>query len=162
MLASVNGVVRLKINLVCMVHQKYKVFSKSNASYFIMLAHDSRRECWWYGSRSWTFPPVFHYILLLYNWLQQKGSLIKWHLTWKCVWRKGVELNSSLQKKCHSLTFINICQMLLETKQWMWAQWGSGWCVSAVATATVCLLHWCRFLWVGHAGFCSSLVKLHR
>ena len=27
--------------------------------------------------------------------------------------------------------------MFMETKQWMWAQWGSGWCISAVATATL-------------------------
>jgi len=32
----------------------------SNASYFIMLAHDIRDGCWWYGSRSWTFPPISH------------------------------------------------------------------------------------------------------
>ena len=29
---------------------------KSNASCFIVLAHNIRGRCWWYGSRSWTFP----------------------------------------------------------------------------------------------------------
>jgi len=30
---------------------------------------------------------------------QKKGSMTKWCLTWKWVWRKGVELNCSMQKK---------------------------------------------------------------
>jgi len=38
--------------------------SKSNVSYFIMLTHNVRGGCWWYGSRGWTSLPVFHYILL--------------------------------------------------------------------------------------------------
>jgi hypothetical protein len=37
----------------------YEGRSKINASYFIMLAHDVRGGCWWYGNRSWTFPPIF-------------------------------------------------------------------------------------------------------
>ena len=39
-------------------------------------------------------------------------------------------------KKLHPVTFIDACWMFTETKQWMLAQWGSGWRVSAVATAT--------------------------
>ena len=35
----------------------------------------------------------------------------------------------------HPLTFIDACWKFMETKRWMWAQWGSGWCVSAVVTA---------------------------
>ena len=31
---------------------------------------------------------------------------------------------------------------MMETEQWLWAQWGSGWCVSAV---TVGHFWWCRF-----------------
>ena len=37
----------------------YEGRSKINASYFIMLAHDVRGECCWYGSRGWPFPPIF-------------------------------------------------------------------------------------------------------
>ena len=40
------------------------------------------------------------------------------------------------QKKLHPLAFTDACWMFLETKQWMWAQWGNGWCVSAVVTVT--------------------------
>jgi len=86
--------------------------SKSNASYFIMLAHNIRGRCWWYGSRSWTFSPIFHFILLPWDRWQQRGRLTKWGLTWKCVWSKGVSLNSSVQKKQH---LININWLLLYT-----------------------------------------------
>lgn len=46
------------------------------------------------------------------------------------VWMKQrcVSLSSS-QKKWHPVTF-------METNQWMWAQWGGGWCVSVVESAT--------------------------
>ena len=40
-------------------------------------------------------------------------------------------------KKWHPQTFTDTCWKLMETEQWMWAQWGSGWCVSVVVTATV-------------------------
>ena len=103
----------------------------------------------WYSSRGWSSPMIFHYILLLCDRRQQRGSLTKWCLTWKYAWSKGVELNSSTQK--------NI--------QWMWAQWrlwvvhfssgdsnvknkpGSAWP--------------CRFWWLWYAGSPSLLVKMH-
>ena len=47
-----------------------------------------------------------------------------------------MSVNSSIQKILHSLTFIDACWMFMETKQWIWMQWGSGQCVSAVTTAT--------------------------
>jgi len=93
------------------------------------------RYKWWYGSRSWTFWPIFHYILLPCNRWQQKGSLTKWHLTWRSVWSKGVEVNSSMLKKWHSWTFTDTCWTLMEIKQRMTEQRSSGWCVSAVAIA---------------------------
>ena len=39
-------------------------------------------------------------------------------------------------KKNQPLTFINVCRTFMENKWWMWAQWGSGLCVSVVATVT--------------------------
>ena len=111
--------------------------SQTNAFYFIMLGHSARGRCWWYGSRGWPFPPTFHYVLLLCNRWQQRGSLTQWQLKWKCVWSKWVELNSSMQKKRHPLTFINACWMSVESKQWTWAQWGAGQCVSALVTSTL-------------------------
>ena len=87
----------------------YEGCSKNNASHFIMLAHDARGRCWWYGCRGWTFPPVFCYVLLPCDIWQQRGSLIEWHLTWKCIWSKGVSLNFCMLKKWHPhrLTFID-------------------------------------------------------
>ena len=118
----------------CCVYLIYEGCSESNASYFMMLAHNIT---WcWYGGRGWTFPPVFHYILFLCDRWQQRGSLTKWYLAWECVWNKGMELNSSLLKKWHSLTFI---EMLAE-HSWrpnsVCEQWGGGWSVSAAVTTT--------------------------
>ena len=113
----------------------------------------------WYGSRGWTFPPIFHSVLLPCDRWQQRGSLTKWRLTWKCIWSKGVELNSSLRKKWHLLTFSDACWMCMETKQWMWAQWGVGdafqqWrqrqCIPSASAD-----------FDKHATTCSLMVKMH-
>ena len=77
--------------------------------YFISLAHRVRGRCWWYGSRGWTFPKTFHYILLLSDRWHHRSSLTKWHLTWKCVRSKDVSLNSTMQKKLYPLTSTDTC-----------------------------------------------------
>ena len=100
----------------------YEECSKSNASYLITLLYDISGGCWWYGSRDWTFPAIFHYILLLGERQHQTGSLTKWHPTQDCTWRKDIEFNSFIKKKWHPLTFINACWTLMKTKQWMCAQ----------------------------------------
>ena len=87
-----------------------------------------RGRCWWHGKIGWTFPPIFHYILLLYDRWQQRGSLTKWCLTWKCIWRKDMWLNPSLWKPLHSLRFIDAYSIFMKTKLQMWAQWGGEWC----------------------------------
>ena len=86
------------------------------------------------GMASRTFPPVFHYVLLLCDRWQQSYSLTEWHLTWKYTWSKGVELNSCMQRKWYPLTFIDCWWMFMKTKKWMWAQWGCGWCILATVT----------------------------
>ena len=121
----------------------------------IILAHSIRGECWWYGSRGWTFPPTFHSILLLCDRWQQMDRLTKCCLTWKCRWSKGVSLNSSMWKKWHILTFIDASWTFMETTQ---VSTGSGLCFSAVAA--VGHLHWRRFLWVWHVDSCLLLVKI--
>ena len=55
--------------------------------------------CWRDGSNGWAFPPICCYILFLCDARQQRGSLTEWQLTWKCVWSKGLSLNSSMWKK---------------------------------------------------------------
>jgi len=75
-----------------------------------MLASKVRSWCWWYGSRVWMFPTVFHYVLLLCDRWQQRGSLTKRHLMWKYGWSKSVSLKSSTWKK---VALIDIHQCLL-------------------------------------------------
>ena len=111
--------------------------AESNGSYFMMLAHDIRGGCWWDDSRGWIFLPISHYILLLCSKWQMRDSLTEWHLMWKCVWRKGVSLNSSMPKKKRCpLKFFDACWTFVETKQRMWAQWGR-----VVVTATWKTIH---------------------
>ena len=63
------------------------------------------------------------------------------------AWQNGVWHGSAYEtkvcnwitpcgKKLHPMTFTDACWTFTETKQWMLAQWGCGWRVSAVATAT--------------------------
>jgi len=54
--------------------------------------------CWLYGSRGWTFSPVFHCFLLLCDRWQQRGRLTQWCVIQKCIWSKGITLNSSMLK----------------------------------------------------------------
>lgn len=44
---------------------------------------------------------------------------------------------SPCRKKWQPLTFIDTCRMVVETKLCVWAQWGVGWCVSAVVTERI-------------------------
>ena len=138
-------------------HDIYEGCSESSASHFILLAHNFRGGRWWYSSRGWAFSPIPHYTLLLCNRWQQRGSVTNavWHRsTYKA---KVCHRIPPWGKKIAPLTFIDTCWMFMETKQWMWAQWGGGWCVSAVVAATVGHLCWCRFLQAWHAGSCALL-----
>jgi len=63
-------------------------------------------------------------------------------------------------EKMQQLSFTDVCWTFLEDKEWMWAQWGSGWCISAVATATEDHLCCCRFLWAWLANSCSLVAKV--
>lgn len=79
---------------------------------FITLAHDGRCRHWRYGSWGWTFPPIFHYILLLCDRWQifisfllcnAIISLVQYLFAiqiWKCARSKGVSLSFSMKKSC--------------------------------------------------------------
>ena len=103
------------------------------ASYFVMLAHSVRGRCWWYGRKGWTFPPVFHSMLLPCDRWQPRGSLTERCLTWKCTWSRSVWnwippcRNSGTH--WHPLTRAEVDRD--QTKQWTWAQWWGGYCVSS-------------------------------
>ena len=126
----------------------YEGCSESNASHFIMLAHNVRGGCWWPGSRGWSFPPIFHYILFPCDRWQQRGSLTKWCLTQTCFWSIGVSWNSSVWKKPP----IDIHQCLLNiygdqtvdvsTMRWWMVHFSSGDSDHP---------YWCRFLSMRHA-----------
>ena len=138
---------------------KYEGCSKSNGSYFIMLVHDVRGGCWWYDNRGQPFPPLCHIDFVAVQQMAAEGQSDKMGLTWKCTWSKGVKLNFSMRKKWHQLIFMDACQTFLETKWWIIAQWGSGWCVLAVVTAGHS--HWYRFLWAQYAAPYSWLAKVY-
>jgi len=122
-----------------------------------------QRRWWQYSSRSRTFPAIFHYVLLLCDKWQYRGSLTKWRLTWKCGWSKCVTLNSSTWKKWHPLTFINASWMFTETEcehSVFHPCETHGWCVSAVGQWQY--ITWCRFFISMAWGSCSSLAEMHR
>ena len=62
----------------------------------------------------------------------------------EAFWQNGVWHGSMYEakvcywmwKKLHPLIFTGTWWMFIETKQWMWAQWGSGCCISTVVTVT--------------------------
>ena len=130
----------------------YKGCSESNASYFILLAH-IRGGCWWCGGRGWTSQLLLCPAAV---WQMAAGGSLKKmvpdmgvHMKQKCHWIPSCGINGT---HWHSSMLAECC------KQWMRAHRGSGWCLSAVATADH--LCWCRFLQAQHAGSCSSLVKI--
>ena len=63
------------------------------------------------------------------------------------VWQNSIWHRNGYEAKCFGeflcvekwlpLAFIYTYLMLMEPKRWMWARWGSGWCVSAVVTAVM-------------------------
>ena len=83
----------------------YEGCSTSNASYFMMLAHIIRGGCWRYGSRGWTFLPIFCYILWPCGRWQQRSSLTKW-----C-------LEVRIKKRCRN-EFLHVEKMALIDIHW--------------------------------------------
>jgi len=91
-----------------------------------MLVHTGD-GCQWYGSRGWTFPTniLLHAVAVWQMTAEGQSDRMVPDME---VHKKGVLLNSSMQKKI-APTYPNVCW----TKQCMLAQWGSGWCISAAA-----------------------------
>ena len=134
---------------------KYKGYSKSNAFHFITLAH-------YVGEMvvevEYTNIPS-HFVAVWQMVAEGKPDKMVSDMGVHMKQRCGTEF--LWWKKWHPLTFMDACWIFMDTKQWMWAQWGSGWCISAVVTATVGHLYWYRFLQAHHAGSCSSPAKMH-
>ena len=89
------------------------------------------------------------------------GSLTEWCLIWKCVWSKGVSLNSSIWGKSSAhWRSLMLGECFWIPKSGCEHREGSGWCVSAVATLTVTSTG--ADFWVQHAGSFSRLLKMHQ
>ena len=142
----------------------YEGGSKSNASYFITLAHNIRGGwCWCDGRRDWTFPLISHSMLLLCDRWQWRSSLTQWILTPKMPTKQRSATEFFHAEKM-APTDIHGCSLNIyppETHQGRWAQWGSVWCISVVAAATTGYLCWYRFLWAQCAGSWSSLMNAY-
>lgn len=132
--------------------EMYEDYSKSNASYFILLAHNIPDGYWWYSSRIWTRIPTDIPLHFPAMWqMAAKGQPNKM-TTDVGVQMKRRCVNEFLHEdEWHPLTFFNAWWTFMETKRW--------WCVSAVVTVGHLCRH--RLLWVQHAGSCWSLAKMH-
>ena len=126
-----------------------------------MLAQDTRGGCWWDGSRGWTFPPVSHYVLLLSDRWQQRGSLAKWcgsaYEAKVCQWipPRGknwvkmavhgvVPLNSPSKKKFKmqpSAGKVMWLSFWIEKQRSFWISWNTS-KPSILTTTTQCWLSW--------------------
>ena len=127
----------------------YKGCSKSSAFYFIMLAMTQ-----WFLSRDWTFSPISPYIFCCVT----DGSR-------GTVWQNGIWHEVHMKQRC-GIEFLHMEKMapidtcwVFEISQWMWAQRGGEWCLSAVLTVTVVTLTGADF-WLWHASSGSSLAYL--
>jgi len=75
----------------------------------------------------WTFPPISCYVLLVEGQSHKMASVTVVQMQQRCV-IEFLHLEKMVSIDIHWRW------MFMKTKQWMWAQWGSGWCVSAVVT----------------------------
>lgn len=82
------------------VHTHWWTASKVTTPILLLLVHEVKDGCWWYDSKSWTFPSIFRYILSSCCRWQQRGSLNKWHQTWKYGWNKSVSI-PPWEKNCN-------------------------------------------------------------
>ena len=67
------------------------------------------------------------------------------------MWQMTSDMEVHMKQKCvaeflhaekwHLVTFMDTCWTFVEIKQRVWAQWGSGWRISAQVTATAAHLH---------------------
>lgn len=99
-----------------------------------MFAHNIRGR-WWCDSKGWTLPPIFCSTLLRDGW-KQKSCLRKCHLTLKCVWSRGAELNSFMWEKMAPIDILwHLLNMYGDQKVDV-STVRAGWCISAVMTVT--------------------------
>ena len=137
-----------------------KTAPKVMSPIFFMLAHDIRGGCC--GMEVEVEPSHrFSITFCCHATDGSKGAAWQNDVWQRCRWSKGVELNSCMSKKRYPLTSAVACWTFVETKQWLWAQEGSGWCISAVLTVVDAHLFWNTFIWVWRSGSWTLLMKMH-
>jgi len=115
--------------------------SKSNAFYYIMLVHKVRGRHYWHGRICWIFPPIFHVAVRQTSADRHSWQNSVWHgSTYEAKICNSIP-SFRKKKKMHPFTLISTCWTFVETKQWMWAQWGSGWSIPAVVMVTQKISH---------------------
>jgi len=123
-----------------------------NASYCIVFAHDMSSTCWWYGSRGWTFLPIFQFILLPCVTDGSRGAV--W---WNGVWHGSANRTEFLHAE--KMLPTDNCQCLLKVygnqtvdvstvRQWVV-------CSSSGDSETPPMVQ------IVMRASCSSLVKMH-
>ena len=137
-----------KINII------YETCSKSNASYFVMLAHDVSSGWWWYGSRGWTFP--LHFVAMWQTAAEAQPDSVEFDMGVQMKQRCVTEF---LHVEKIASIDIHWCLLNIYGDQTVDFNSEAWWCVPAVATVTVGHLFWCLRVW--HEGSCSSLVKMY-
>ena len=136
---------------------------KSNASYFIMLAHDVRGECWWYGYRGWTFHQ-YSVTLCCCETDDSRGAVqqMVYDMEVQMKQRCGIEI---LYEDKTALSDTNQCLLNVYGDQTVGVSSVRRWVVhlssgDSDVKEKPCSGQPCWFLWVWLAGSCSSVAKM--
>jgi len=99
-----------------------------------MLAQDVRGGCWWYGSRGWTFPPVFYVAALWQVAAEEQSDTMVSDME---VFMKQMCATEFIPAEKNAPIGIHQCLLHIDGDQ-MVKQWGSGWCVSKLVVGHLC------------------------
>jgi len=105
--------------------------------------------------------------------LQLKVAKVAWNDYLRLWSHYARTLGACSAEKWCLLTFIDDCWLFKEIKQWMWAQWGGGWCISAPVKLwiTVCgadfykhgmqaLVHWWQKCIANCGGYVEKQLRI--
>lgn len=111
----------------------YKGCPESNASWFRMLAHNTRGRCWWCGSRGWISPSVpLHFV-------DVRQTAVEGSLKERCLTHNTYETIHSHWKKMAPMTFTDTCWIFMDTKHGGVNESTVRWCVLHFSMVTVTL-----------------------
>ena len=61
-------------------HMFYEVCSKCNDFSFIKSTHNVRDKCWWWYTRGWTFPLIFHLVAVCHIVVEGLSDKMSWDM----------------------------------------------------------------------------------